>query len=104
MAKRNDFVGKKTALSTETLYGPYRSRTVDHSAMAAATHVRLHFLNMGVLIQSSLEISGLYANLSMLIGCWMVQDFTILRRSNTGFLFRSDTFLRGDLGGDFDEI
>ena len=29
MAKWNDFVGPKTALSTETLYGPYRSRTVD---------------------------------------------------------------------------
>ena len=58
MAEWNDFVGRKTALSTETLYGPYRSRTVGPLAMAAPIHFRLYFLNMGCSIQSSLAISG----------------------------------------------
>ena len=43
MAKWNDFVDLKTDLSTETLDGPYRSRTVGRFGMAAAIHFRLHF-------------------------------------------------------------
>ena len=58
MEKWSDFADRKTALSTVTLDGPYRSCTVGPLAMAAAIHFRLHFLNTGCSIQSSLEISG----------------------------------------------
>ena len=55
--KWNDFVGRKTALLTETLFGPCRRRTVGPLAMATAIHFQLHFLKMEYSIQSSLEIS-----------------------------------------------
>ena len=55
---KESFLKKKTT-KKKTLYEPYRSRKVGPSAMAAAIHYRIYFLNMGRSIQSSLEISGL---------------------------------------------
>ena len=62
MAKWDYFVGRKTALPTKNKTKTHHPLTenpiVGYLAMAAAIHFRLHFLNMGSSIQSSLEISG----------------------------------------------
>ena len=59
IAKSNYFVGRNTALSEKKKgHPPTENLIVGPTAMAAAIHFRLHFLNIGCSIQSSLKISG----------------------------------------------
>ena len=88
MAKWNDFIDRRTALSTDTLCGPHRNPAVGPIAMANTIHFLLHSLNMGCSIQSSLEISDRkpMGRKKQLLGAIKFVEWNLLMSSFVGIL------------------